>query len=245
MQQDARQRRLRELSAARHSRDLTTAEWWEVAALLRSVGDEEQAVKAERMARRAPTPAPTIPPSAPSFARPSPAPTPRPAGSIFTRPLPQGLGCLLLCGVAVLVGLPIVGSILDTIRETDEMHRGVENWNRMLEQPRLGRPGLEGAAAEPATDFEILDVDTRVTEANEVWSKFAWQVELVNRSTAPILLEVRVQWEDKDGFVVDSDVEYGVHLAAGETRTVSDYQLVTANVAGSVDSIAANVGPSF
>lgn len=243
MQQDARQRRLRELSAARHSRDLTTAEWWEVAALLRAVGDETQAAKAERMARRATQPEPTIPPPGRSFSRPSPAPSPRPTGSVFTRPLPPGLGCLLLCGLGLLIALPLISVFQDTVRETDELHRGIQNWNRMLEQPRLGRPGVDGAA-QPAPDFEILDVGTRVTEANEVWSKFAWQVELVNRSTAPILLDVNVQWEDKDGFVVDSDVVYNVPLAAGETRTVSDYQLVTANVAGSIDSIAAQVEAS-
>src|SRR5690606_9249097 len=94
-------------------------------------------------------------------------------------------------------------------------------------------------ATEPT--FKIVEVDTRVTEMNNVWWKYAWLLTLENQSSDFLVLAAEIQFLDEDGFVVDDDIALDLSLGAGETKTFRDYVLVDASVASSVDAINALV----
>lgn len=61
-----------------------------------------------------------------------------------------------------------------------------------------------------------------------------------NRDTQPHAYRVTVEFHDKDGFIVDTDDADGV-VQANSEATITDYDLVTATVAGSVAGTKAKV----
>lgn len=92
-------------------------------------------------------------------------------------------------------------------------------------------------------DYEIVDITTRPTEQNSSWWKYAWVLKVKNNGDKTLLFDATIQWLDADGFVVDDDSKYGLMVAAGETRTFQDYQLIDASVARNVASVNAKASP--
>ncbi len=126
----------------------------------------------------------------------------------------------------------------------------------MLEQRTLaakyGLPQYVGAAGSTAPEtsptpaaapskkaLEITDIDARVTESNSTWSKFAWKLTVRNRSDSPQRLDATIEFQDKDGFVVDDDRERGLVVPANDEATFTGYTLVDADVAGTVSRTVA------
>jgi hypothetical protein len=89
--------------------------------------------------------------------------------------------------------------------------------------------------------FEIVAVDSRVTESNNVWWRYAWKLTLKNGSAGPQMLQATIEFQDKEGFIIDSDHEYNLVLQPDETRTFTGTKLVTASSAGNVAQTAAKV----
>lgn len=138
----------------------------------------------------------------------------------------------------------------------------IKNTIAMLEQRKLtakyGIPLFAFAKEEPATtqikeesvpevppvsktEVEIIDVDAKVTESNPTWWKYAWRLTIKNSSSSPIVLDATIDFQDKDGFIVDDDTEYNIYVPAGEQKTFTGYQLIDASVARNVAKIAAKV----
>jgi hypothetical protein len=90
-------------------------------------------------------------------------------------------------------------------------------------------------------DFEILDVDTRVTESNDVWWKYAWRLTLKNKSDKAQMFRATIEFQDKDGFIVDSDDSDVLVVPALSQEVFTGYDLVNAEVAGKVARTAAKV----
>ncbi|MBM3128459.1 MAG: hypothetical protein FJ009_07445 [Chloroflexi bacterium] len=88
--------------------------------------------------------------------------------------------------------------------------------------------------------FEIVKVDTRVTESNTTWWKFAWKLVLKSLSEVPLQLSAKVEFLDAEGFVVDDDSKL-VLMQPNREETFTDYKLVNAAVAGNIRSISAKV----
>ncbi len=89
--------------------------------------------------------------------------------------------------------------------------------------------------------FEIIDVDTRVTESNDSWSKFAWKLTLRNLTDQPATFDAVVEFQDSDGFVVDDAREYRLVLGPNQENTFTGYTLIVAAVARNVSRISAKV----
>ena len=63
----------------------------------------------------------------------------------------------------------------------------------------------ETAAAESQTEaVEIVDISTKVTEQNNVWWKYAWNLTLKNNTDREKSVRAEIKWLDAEGFVVDS-----------------------------------------
>lgn len=95
--------------------------------------------------------------------------------------------------------------------------------------------------APAAKPFEVVAIDAKITEANTVWSKFAWKLTVKNLTMNPMVLAANIEFLDKDGFVVDEDTESNLLLQAGAQNVYTGYKLITAAVVGSVNSISAKV----
>ena len=104
-----------------------------------------------------------------------------------------------------------------------------------------------GAAAAPPTaataspvpadvdkEWEIVEIDARVTERNATWWKYAWKLTLKNSAARTIVLVGQIEFQDKDGFIVDDDSTDRMLLPAGATETFTGYALVTTGVATNI-----------
>lgn len=109
------------------------------------------------------------------------------------------------------------------------------------ESTSMETPSLDDSPAESAGDFQIVGVDAKVTERNDSWSKFAWQLTLKNNSAATIRVDATIEFLDSDGFVVEDDREYGLVLPGGQQETYRGYDLVDAEIAHNVSSVNAKV----
>lgn len=133
----------------------------------------------------------------------------------------------------------VVASLLDRIKVLEDKLGDANPTAVPVRTPEPDEQPIPLAAAEPT--FRIVEVDTRVTEMNNVWWKYAWLLTLENQSSDLLVLAAEIQFLDEDGFVVDDDIALDLRLGAGETKTFRDYVLVDASVASSVDAINALV----
>ncbi|HXF47991.1 MAG TPA: hypothetical protein VNL73_01020 [Verrucomicrobiae bacterium] len=92
------------------------------------------------------------------------------------------------------------------------------------------------------TPLEIVEIDAKVTESNDVWWKYAWRLTVQNFSGEPISFNATIEFLDKDGFVVDDDDEYGLYLEYGQKKTFTGYDLIVSSVAPNIVSVTAKVG---
>ena len=74
------------------------------------------------------------------------------------------------------------------------------------------QPGPAARQLAPVKVFEISDVDARVTESNNTWWRFAWRLTLKSVDTHPHTMNATIEFQDKDGFIIDKDNEYNLHL---------------------------------
>lgn len=112
-----------------------------------------------------------------------------------------------------------------------------------IDRERPAAAGVPSHTAEPTgPKFQIVNVDSRVTESNDVWSKYAWQVTVKNLTDQQLRLDITVEFLDAQGFVVDDDSENNLALDPYEETTFRDYDLVTASVAGNINKVNARVG---
>jgi hypothetical protein len=91
-------------------------------------------------------------------------------------------------------------------------------------------------------DWEIVSVKTRVTESNSTWSKYAWQLILRNKSDRSQQFSGQIEFQDKDGFIVDTDTCSGLVVPANSEETFTGYTLIQAAVAGNVAQTVAKIG---
>jgi hypothetical protein len=92
-----------------------------------------------------------------------------------------------------------------------------------------GLPNTSSPSRPKVTDrFDIVSIDSRVTESNSVWSKFAWKLILKNKTSESIACRATVEFSDKDDFVVDDDDAYNLVVAANQEHTFTGYDLITA-----------------
>lgn len=97
-------------------------------------------------------------------------------------------------------------------------------------------------AARPARgsdQFEIVSVDSRITEANEVWSKFAWTLVLNSQSPDPLVCRATIEFLDADGAVVDDHNEYGLVVPPGQNESFTGTALLIASTVDTVETTRA------
>jgi hypothetical protein len=90
-------------------------------------------------------------------------------------------------------------------------------------------------------EFAIVDIDSRVTESNDVWWKYAWKLTLRNNSVAEHAFKASIEFQDKDGFVVDDDSKYGLVVPPNSEQVFTGCALIRSEVASTVTKTNAKV----
>lgn len=104
-----------------------------------------------------------------------------------------------------------------------------------------GAPTGGPSSSSQANLLKIENVDSRVTESNDVWARYAWKLSISNAGDEAATFDVLIKWEDKDGFVIDDTREYGLSLAPHETRSFTGDDLINYPAASRVDKIEASL----
>jgi hypothetical protein len=122
---------------------------------------------------------------------------------------------------------------------TPEPTRGAESSFLFPRRTPALTPTRRPTRTPSAPKYEIISVDSRVTESNDVFWKYAWILEVENSSRKDMVLNAEIQFQDADGFVVDTAYAFGLILPAGETKKFSDSILIRLPGAESVENIYA------
>jgi len=141
----------------------------------------------------------------------------------------------------------MIASQICTIKNTIamlEQKKMIAKYGIPIPALQVEKPTAKSSAepSPPATsELEIVDVQTRVTESNPSWWKYAWRLIIRNQSSSAIVFDAIIEWQDEEGFVIDDDTQYGLHIPAGEQKTFTGYQLIDASVAGNVAKVGIKV----
>lgn len=88
----------------------------------------------------------------------------------------------------------------------------------------------------------VAVVQAKITESNSTWSRFSWRVTLKNSGAAPKTVLALVEFQDKDGFPVERSSQQRSTIQPGSEEVLTGYELIPANVAGSVAKIVGTIG---
>jgi len=112
---------------------------------------------------------------------------------------------------------------------------GLPQFVAFAEQYSEGQRGVaQGPAAKPPTasvppaapQFEIVSIDSKVTETNDTWWRYAWKLVLKNTSAQAAVFTATIEFQDKDGFVIDQDMARDLMVGAGAESTYTGFALV-------------------
>lgn len=94
-----------------------------------------------------------------------------------------------------------------------------------------------------ATQGEIIivSIDSKVTEKNSVWSKYAWKLTLRNNTKTRKSVTAKIEWSDGEGYIVEDDIAYDLQIASGTEETFTGYDLIDASVADSIRKVGAKI----
>jgi len=90
-------------------------------------------------------------------------------------------------------------------------------------------------------DFEIVSVNMKVTESNDVWWKFAWRLTIKNKSESPQIFDAKIEFQDKEGFIITDHDGHNLLVPPNSQETFTGYELINARVAGNVAIVNAKV----
>jgi hypothetical protein len=93
--------------------------------------------------------------------------------------------------------------------------------------------------ARGSDQFEIVSIDSRITEANDVWSKFAWTLVLNSQSPDALACRATIEFLDGDGTVVDDHNAYGLVVPPGEDASFTGTTLLIASTVDTVETTRA------
>ena len=105
----------------------------------------------------------------------------------------------------------------------------------VLVRALTAQPQAASAPAPTPPDFgptiHIGSMDYRITEQNSVFWRFAWQSSIRNGSEEPRVFTIEIEYQDADGFILDTATEYRQVLRPWETKTFTGSSLLGVDIA--------------
>jgi hypothetical protein len=105
-------------------------------------------------------------------------------------------------------------------------------------------PAPSAKAMEPAAekDWEIVSVDSKVTESNDTWWKYAWKLTMRNKGSTPHAFSATIEFQDKDGFIIDTGRSDTIVVQPNADNTATGFALIRTPGASNVARTLAKVG---
>ena len=86
-------------------------------------------------------------------------------------------------------------------------------------------------ANRPQISWEITDISTKITERNSTYWQFAWRVTVKNNHSCAINLSGEIEFQDTEGFIVDTDGVYNIIVPANSSKTFTGADMVSTSIA--------------
>jgi len=126
-----------------------------------------------------------------------------------------------------------------------EIESGILSPSHSTHGSATTRPELGGIDSKPKPKLEILSIDGKVTETNQVWWKYAWKVEIENLTDISTVVDVTIEFLDGDGFIIDEDDTRNTMISGNSKKTVTGYALINLPGAKNVEQFQARVKRSY
>ena len=102
-------------------------------------------------------------------------------------------------------------------------------------------PSVSVAQPDQVRDWEIVSVDSKVTESNNTYWKYAWKLTMRNKGAAPHAFKATIEFQDKDGFIVDTSDSDTFVVQPNADETATGYALIRTPGASNVARTLAKV----
>lgn len=89
-------------------------------------------------------------------------------------------------------------------------------------------------APDQSEGVRVVSIDSRVTESNSSFWRYAWKMRLANESDTRRAFNGTIEFQDSDGFVVSIDLIASEAIAARSEQDFTGSTLVKADVAGKI-----------
>jgi len=90
-------------------------------------------------------------------------------------------------------------------------------------------------------EWEIISIKSRITETNDVWWKHAWRLSLKNKSSEMLFFDATIEFQDKDGFIIDVDRVFDLVLPPHTEKVFTGSAMVDLPGARRVENTQAKV----
>lgn len=90
--------------------------------------------------------------------------------------------------------------------------------------------------------WRIVEIDSKVTESNDSWWRYAWRLTLANDSQQSMVFNATIEFQDADGFVIDQDSANRLVVPPTKEETFTGYTLVRVPGALKVQKTLAKIG---
>lgn len=96
-------------------------------------------------------------------------------------------------------------------------------------------------STETATDksVEIVSVKDKITKSDRFYEQHAWIVVMKNNTDKRLSFDLTVEFQDKDGFIVDQDLKFELYIDPHETKQFTGVQLVNASISSNITRVVA------
>lgn len=117
-----------------------------------------------------------------------------------------------------------------------------QNRARAIRAQSAGSIPEEEIVQEPQEpSIQIVRVATKITEKNDAYYKFSWILTIKNDADANKSFTAKIEWLDKDGFIIDDDVVHDLTIGANKEKHFTGYALTDADVADTVSNVRAYI----
>ncbi len=90
-------------------------------------------------------------------------------------------------------------------------------------------------------DWHVVSIDGRITESDETQTRYAWKLIIRNDSTEPAVFDGKVEFQDADGFIVETDSDWDMQVPAESDATFTGYALMSTQDAHKVTQTVAKI----
>jgi hypothetical protein len=91
---------------------------------------------------------------------------------------------------------------------------------------------------EPKYKLSLVNASYKIVETNSTWWKYAYKIDVKNETGEDIVSNAKVNFQDKDGFTLETEYVWNHNFQAGKVSSVSGFALLDSSYAGKVKKIA-------